>query len=194
MNEDHAVSIYAMAKRKVSLPGRQWKISNVLLKKVTMEGCDIQVILCHDMLCQDVRLTYMFEPLLTHQSQVRSRLIAMHQEVCKPQSMYQRPRSLATLLFFGGVAWGTLVMGREGMSPNFAKAVHVGFYFTLLLHSVLATYVSFVSRKTLKLSMSGTAAWFTTAFLSGVPVALELRELLEVDRTCKAAKEKTKAS
>lgn len=193
MNEDHAVSVYAMAKSKVVLPGRQWKISDAFLKKVTMEGCHIQVILCHAMLCQDVKLIYPFDPPLAHPSQVRSRIIAIHQEVCTPRSVYKDPIFLVIFFCFGGLAWGTLYNGTKGMSPLFSKAVHVGFYLTVLMHSVFAAYISYLSRKTLTLSVSGTTAWFAAVFLSGFKAAVEFRELVEVDRKCKKATNDKKA-
>jgi Protein of unknown function (DUF2470) len=190
MNSDHTLSVYAMAKRKIELPGRNWKISDVFLKKVTMEGCSIQVILCRDILCHDVNLTYPFEPPLTHPSQIRSRIIAIHHEVCTPHSVYKHPVFPLVVLLFASLGWGTLGMGTDGLARSFARAVHVGFYFTLLGHTVLATGIAYLCRKELKLSMRTTTEWYAAVSLSGLLAVQEFLELLEVDRKCKYAKKK----
>lgn len=193
MNEDHAVTVYAMAKRKVELPRKGWKISDAFLKNITMEGCYLQVIMCHDVLCQDVKLIFPFEPPLADPAKVRSRIIAIHHEVCQPFSVYASPFFSAIVVLFAGSAWCTFGIQTGELEPYFANAARVCFYVTLLGHSLLAFYGAYLCRRVLKLSTRGTVTWYGTILLSGVLAIQELRELVEVDRKCKAAK-KEKAS
>ena len=83
MNEDHAVSVFAMAKRSANLRDG-FSISKATLQKVTMEGCHLQVMLCRGDACRVERVIYPFLTPLSDPSEIRSRLIEVHHEACRP--------------------------------------------------------------------------------------------------------------
>lgn len=192
MNDDHAVSVYAMAKRKVEMPGKNWSISNAFIKKVTMQGCDIQVILCHKTLCQDAKIFYPFLPPLDTPTQIRSRIIAVHHQVCTPFKIFTDPKFFMIAGFFAASAWCTLLGGAINMEPQLAFGLKCGFYGILFAHGSLAAYGAHLGRKQLKLQMKGIVAWYTAIILAGALAFLELLELLEVDRKCKSSRKENK--
>lgn len=113
MNEDHSVTVYAMARQQLGLwlrqqqqqfhpndsfrkqyqwwwwwGGNKFPFSNAILKSVTAHGCQIQIILCNGDVCQMVTLDYPFQPPLKKDDkiheQLRRRFIEIHQQVCRP--------------------------------------------------------------------------------------------------------------
>ena len=88
MNEDHAVSVYAMAKRQGPKPEPGWKITTATIKSVTMTGATITVTLCRGDACRQIPVTYPFIPPLTEPHQIRSRMVAIHHHVCNPINCY----------------------------------------------------------------------------------------------------------
>jgi len=218
MNEDHSLSIYAMAKRTSTTwpsrsSGRPWKITNAILKSVTLQGCLIQVVLCCDDLCQVQKITFPFEPPLTDAAQLRPRMVAIHQEVCKPQvSEIFRSNPLvapAVTIFFAGLAYGTLFLDADQLTHMietsfvieflrqhleccsaqfFSTLVRLGFYATLCAHLVESTYIAYHSRTTLKFSVGTTAAWVLPNLVIGFPVLFAFQDMLRVDRKGKMAK------
>jgi Protein of unknown function (DUF2470) len=187
MNEDHAVSVYAMARKMVEWPGPKWKISKALLQRVRRQGCDLQVYLCHDMMCQETKVTYPFVPPLAHSSQIRSRIIAVHHQVCSPSCTYRNPLFYLIAGFVLASASVALQGGLKGVDPLINTAVKLAFMVTLLGHTTLATYAAHLGRKELKLQMRGLAAWYCAILLSGTVAFLELYDLLNVHRKNKAA-------
>ena len=63
MNEDHGVTVYAMAKSSFRLQGG-WKLTDAKMKKVTLQGCEIQAVTCSGDLCEMQRINYPFNPPL----------------------------------------------------------------------------------------------------------------------------------
>ena len=212
MNEDHALSIYAMAKRKVSSwpkDGGTWKISDATLQSVSMEGCVLQVVFCRNDLCQVQKVTYPFEPRLKHASELRPRLVAIHQEVCKPSftSIWlSSPLAIIIALGFAGSAYCALVLGLDqltvnienstrfhslistcfGSATNFAYVVGFVFFFTISAHTLEALSVVMKSR-VLKFSTTTTAAWVLQVFVAGFPVFQQFRDLFDMHTKIKAA-------
>ena len=217
MNEDHALSVYAMAKRKVSWPsdGALWKISEASLRSVSMQGCVIQVVLCRQDLCQGQRVMYPFQPPLQNSSELRKRLVAIHHEVCRPpwRSIWLgSPLAPTILLGFAGAAYCNLVLGLDrltehiesssrlhslistclGSATTFSHLVQFVFIFTFFAHTLEVLYVAKASRE-LKFSAATTAAWALQLFAAGFPVLQCFRELVEVDRKCKKARKEKNA-
>lgn len=204
MNEDHAVSVYAMAKRKMVWPGDggKWNISDTILKSVSLQGCLIQVVLCSGDLCQVQKVTYPFEPPLTDAAQ------AIHQEVCKPFSVWSNPLAPIIATIYVGLACCTLFVGVDQMTAMiesrnglneiisqhfwsarfFSSLVRFGFYLTLRAHTVEALYVAYHSRRTFKFSPGTTAAWLLPLSAAGFPVLFQFQELLNFHRKGREAK------
>jgi Protein of unknown function (DUF2470) len=188
MNEDHAVSVYAMGKRKIEFPpGRGWKISKVSLQKVTLQGAELQVFMCRDNLCQDAKVTYHFEPPLQQPSQIRSKMIAVHQNVCSPISCYEHALFPAVLVFFASTSWFALGTGAARTDPALENTMKDCFHLLLFGHTCLALYGTYWSRSQLKLPWRVALKWFIAIFLSGWLAFKELQDLLEFDQKGKDA-------
>lgn len=211
MNEDHALSVFAMAKRKLAWAwpsdGGKWKISEATLISVSMEGCLIQVVMCRDDLCQVQKVLYPFEPPLKDAAELRPRMVAIHQDVCKPslRSIWLSNPPLAPfiVILYAGFAFCTLVIGLDqltedlesnslistcfGSAHTFVSLVKFGFYVIQLAHLCEALYVAYSSRA-LKFSSGTVASWTLQALLAGFPATLQFQELLNMNRKNKEAK------
>jgi hypothetical protein len=194
MNADHGVTVYAMAKTKI---GKKGKISNSILKSITLDGCHIHGVLCNGDLCQVEKIIYPFEPPLENASQIRSRLIEIHHRVCRPR--FRDPLAWIVFaiyallvwfhIFYDGVTRTRLIGENHFFIRNLApyvSATHVGnalhgfVQSTFLGHSVLAATVSYHCRRTLKLSFISTMYWLLAVSASGLPVVQQFLELLAI--------------
>lgn len=65
MNDDHAISIYAMAKSTLtSSAERNMKLTNARMKSISLSGFDISFVLCKGDVCEMKKATIPFEPPL----------------------------------------------------------------------------------------------------------------------------------
>jgi len=212
MNEDHAVSVYAMAKRKLTWPpggSKKWKITDAILKSVSLEGCQIQVVMCSGDLCQVQLFTYPFDPPLKDGAELRPRMVAIHQEVCRPswKAIWGQPMAIIIVVVYAMFGYCTLVYGIDDLTESienstslnslissiftsthvFTGLVRFGFYATSVAHAVETLYAVYQSRK-LKFSASTTFAWALQIAASGLCATSQFLELLRVDRKSKEAK------
>jgi Protein of unknown function (DUF2470) len=203
MNEDHAVTVYAMAKSLVT--NKSMKISECHMKQVTGTGCLIHAIQCRGNLCAQEKVFYPFEPPLAISAQVRPRVVEIHQQVCMPV-INAASLLIATMhlsLAYATFAWGESGMNQYiernlaahnllqqlGSSPgSFAKAATLLFYFTFMGHAALEMYVVYHCRYSLKLSHRTTLLWALTILASGMPGFLQFQDLLQVDVKSKRSK------
>jgi len=206
MNDDHAVSVYAMAKSLGSF-GR-FKLTDARLKKVTLLGCSIQAIKCKGDLCEMKPLFYKFDPPLTSSSQVRPRMVEVHQKVCSARLhwLVTKPDAFLIVCLSGLAGYGTwmgvpgmvdaitsvkqLNLGVEkvfGSAQIMAEFVPPVFYVTVVAHLLEATWAAYKCRTTLKLKLPATLIWFLTVTFSGYFILSDLIMLLTVDRVTKEA-------
>ena len=205
MNEDHAVSVYAMAKSL--LPASKQKISNAKLKNVTLEGCQISVVTCQGDLCEVHNVFYKFHPPLADAGQVRSAMVNIHHQVCAPQVSWlvTHVDALVVLLIVVLLGYATHMIGTErlteilqqntllggtrllsvGGAKYLSAAVKYSWYFAILAHGAEALYVVYQARTTLKMRASGAALWFLMVGSVGWPITKEFLELLRVHNKSK---------
>jgi hypothetical protein len=203
MNDDHAVSVYAMARLLLRLPAGV-KLTDARLKKVTMDGCHLSVATCRGDLCEMKQLVYEFDPRLESPSQVRSRLVAVHQKVCEPrwQWLVATPVAVAILCMTYGTWLGVPQMtdmiesAKEinvyvskvfGSANMLALLIRFFFYFIVVAHTAEATWAAYKCRTVLKLQAKPTLMWFGMVLLLGYTVLPELLTLLTVNRVSKEA-------
>jgi Protein of unknown function (DUF2470) len=193
MNVDHAVSVFAMAKRVVELPKEKgWKISDAQLRTVTMNGAELRVTCCRGDACQQQSVTYPFLPPLSEPSQIRSRMIAIHHRVCLPFSCYDHALFPSVVVFFAVTAWYALWPGPPTTDPFLNKCLHDCFYLMLYGHLGLAIFGTYMCMSVLKLTRIGACHWFVAIFLSGYLGLRELQVLVDVqDKSEIAKKEKS---
>lgn len=200
MNEDHAVSVFAMAKR-VCKPSGGWKLTGATMNGVNLAGCQIQATLCKKTLCRQEKCKYTFDPPISNPAHVRSKLIAVHHRVCRPDWSKLSFLFIATNFLF--MAFLVNYIGRDEMvdfieqrrglrriirrlvfnSETFAAVVQFIFYFTLIGHGLLCVYAGYNARKQLKLTKTGTTEWSLATLLGGLSVVGDLRDLLEIHYT-----------
>lgn len=200
MNDDHALSVYVMAKEMVQLESG-WKLSDARLKKVTLAGCTIQAITCHQDTCAPQMVVYPFQPPLKAVSEARSRLVKIHQRLTSPQLQWiiTKPAVLIT-----GPLWLFLIWATQIATPQeFTKVAKrlpylhlisasdkkqlvvlsqflgVVFALTFVGH-VIETVFVIDKAKNLKLSKFATASWMVFVFLAGYPIFSEIFELYKV--------------
>lgn len=211
MNEDHAVSVYAMAKSVVKLPAG-WKLSAATLKKITLRGCGIQAITCSEGMCRSENIVYPFTPRLQSVEEIRKKLIQVHYDACAPRFHWLLTKPVATIIIVTVtfLTYATIVMGLDnltnsiesmetanqftttvfGNAGRFSFLVGASFYFTVVAHLAEAIYVAHHSRKTVKLRYSTTLEWFILVALTGYPITVEFLDLLRIAQTTAAKKKK----
>ncbi|CAB9497448.1 expressed unknown protein [Seminavis robusta] len=199
MNEDHAVSVYAMAKSL--LPGKK-KITDFKLKKVTLKGCEISAVSCQGELCEMHKLFYPFQPPLASAQEVRPRMVAIHHQVCAPEPTWLVTHidALAVLIVVALLGYGTHVIGTDnltemieqapklndtismvfGSASTFSAAVKYAWIFAIVAHVGEGGYVVYHAKITLKLQTQVIVLWFLMVASVGFPITKEFLELLKV--------------
>jgi Protein of unknown function (DUF2470) len=188
MNEDHAVSVYAMAKRKGPKSEPGFKMSGATIRKVTMDGATLNVQVCRGDACQQHEAIYPFVPPLTEPNQIRSRMVAIHHQVCNPISCYDHTLFPAVVIFFIVSSYYAAGFDGPDSDPTLRKALHDCFYLMLFGHAGMAIYGTYLSYSVLKLKRLGIMRWTMAIFLSGWLGMKELLELVSVNEKSKEAK------
>jgi hypothetical protein len=205
MNDDHAVTVYAMAK---FLGGcGRWKLTDAKLKQVSLSGCKISAVTCRGDLCEMKPLFYPFDPPLSSPSQARSELIAIHQKVCAPRLhwLVSKPEALIIFSIIAAMGYGTWMGVPEmtealgvkqlnffvektfGSASTLAELVRFFFYLANVLHVAEAIWAVYKCQSVLKLKFHACFMWFVTVSAIGYPILKELIALLAVDRVTKQA-------
>ena len=201
MNDDHSVSIYAMAKALLQGSG-YGKITSATLKNVSLDGCDIAVVTCKGDLCEMKQLNYPFQPPLKTGSEVRPRMVAIHREVCAPQISWlvTHPDALAVLIVVALLGYGTHIIGMDQLTANiegnatlnslisslfwsassFSQMVKYAWIFALVVHAGEGLYVAHKAQHALKLDLMSRLLWFGMVCSVGFPITKEFLELLNV--------------
>ena len=189
MNEDHAVSVYAMAKRQGPKPEPGWKMTSTTLMNVTMDGATINVTFCRGDACRQVPVIYPFTPALTEPHQIRSRMVAIHHQTCNPMHCYDHTLFPAIVVFFLTTTYYAMGMNGPSSDPTLTKAMRDCCFLMSVAHTGMAVYGTYLSNNVLKLKRRGTVNWFVAIFLSGWLGMKELLQLIEIDEKSKLAKE-----
>ena len=207
MNDDHYVSVYAMAKSLVQLKPN-WKISAAIMKKVTPEGCTIQVITCSGDMCQSQNVVYAFDRAPVKPAELRPLLVAIHQKETSPKLSWLWTKPLLLVIVAGLLFafWGAALANQDqlehhfdvftqhyiGISPPFqlCKALRYVLYFTAIAHLVEVVFLVYFGRKHIKLSTMATIKWSILVLFCGYPIFSEFADLMEALKRNKAEKQK----
>lgn len=209
MNEDHAISVYVMAREVVSLkPG--FKISGVRLKKVTLRGCEIQVVTCCNDLCEPLNVEYKFDPPLQSSAEARSRLVAIHQQLTKPKLSWfvTKPLVLIILPVWWFLIWASQIAGKEDIekvasnisllqfidpSPEeqvrvFIIFLNFAFFLTFVAHFCEAVFVVDKANSIVKVSPGSMLMWVFCVAAAGFPFLTEYYELYKIGKAARDEK------
>jgi hypothetical protein len=212
MNDDHGESVMAMARRLIlkadssspSLLEPGFKISDAMMKRVTLRECRIRVVACRGDLCQVHEVAWTFVPPLRSGSELRSRLTAIHHEVCDARVAWlvEKPVAIAILAAMAFLSYCILGLGRAELraavaqddtlnrivsalfgSPKiFSVLVYASFCFGHAAHLAEALYGLYHCIRTLKLRWGSTVKWSLLIALTGYPVLTEFQPLVEAAR------------
>ena len=69
MNDDHAISVYAIAKK--ACENKNSKLSNAKMKSISLSGYKISFVLCKDDVCEMKNVMIPFNPPLKSQNEAR---------------------------------------------------------------------------------------------------------------------------
>ena len=220
MNDDHPMSVYAMARNMLDPLPSGWVLTDAKMNKVTVEGCHLQAVTCSGDLCEMKPVVYPFTPPLTNAAQVKPRLVAIHQTVLSPQWkwLWTKPFALKFMVSMLILAYGALVMGAEGMTAALDKTnlikmffphtnviailLQLVFYIIFVSHIAEASMVAHTYREVFKLDWTGVAHWIVMIMLIGYPIMKEgmmlqkihqkkLKEAMEKEATKEEAKKES---
>jgi hypothetical protein len=213
MNDDHAVTVYAMAK---FLGGfGQLKLTDARIKQVSLTGCSINAITCRGDVCEVKQLFYKFEPPLASPPQARSELQGIHQKVCAPRLDWFVSKPEVSIIFsiVAAMGYGTwmgvpemtevfsnakqlsfIIEKTFGSASMLAELVRFFFYFSIVAHVAEAIWAVYKCQSVLKLKFQACLMWFLAVSATGFPILKELIDLLTIDRVTKhaAANKKSK--
>ncbi|GKY93180.1 hypothetical protein MPSEU_000285900 [Mayamaea pseudoterrestris] len=216
MNEDHAVSVYAMAKSLLaqdpSVTAND-SLTDATLTRVSLSACHMRAILCSGNVCEMKQLIYPLEPPLTSASELRPRMVAVHHKVTRPKVTWLwtkplcrviLPVSIVLLYATFVICIGNLVSLIEskdivhqlvsmtfGSARNFGNVVAFSAWFVVVVHSAEALYVFYHAVKTLKFHQDSALLWYAMVTMSGYPITAEFLDLLKFHRKTQAAKKKS---
>jgi hypothetical protein len=195
MNEDHAVSVYAMAKSQGPKPEPGWKMTTAILKNVTMTGATIDMIWCRGDACRSVPMIYPFVPPLTEPHQIRSRMVAIHHHVCRPIYCYDHTLFPAIVVFYLTSLYYTVMSSRNGTAdtdPTLVRTMRDCCILMSMAHMGMALYGTYLSYVVMKFKPLGTFHWFIAIILSGWLGLKELMQLVQLNETSKAKSKQDK--
>lgn len=106
--------------RSLLSPNFKGKISDVKLKEVSMDGCNIIAVTCSGDICERKQLCYPFEPCLKSASEVRSRMVSIHHKVCAPNPLWlvMNTNALAILILLALMGYATQVLGLDVLTAK----------------------------------------------------------------------------
>ena len=168
MNNDHAVSIYAMAKQQLMIntnpsngsSSSSKHITEAKLTNVTLDGCTIKVITCSGDFCQQHKILYPFvPPKLTSSNELRSKMVQIHHNVTRPHPLLiikHQPIAIVILFGIGMLLYGTILQ-YQGESPQdddssilnmilYSKICPIVFWLTVLAHCYEMLHTLYYSR------------------------------------------------
>lgn len=98
MNDDHAISVYAMAKK--ACENKNSKLTNAKMKSISLSGYKISFVICEDDVCEMKNVMIPFDPPLKSQKEARVRIIQDHEAAFTPtlSSLFTEPVSLSVFL------------------------------------------------------------------------------------------------
>jgi hypothetical protein len=199
MNEDHGLTIYAMARKMADQPA-DWHLTDAKLKKVTLEGCEIQAITCSGDLCAMEKVVYPFTTPLASASEVKQRMIVIHHSALSPEWgwIWTKPFAFKFLVTFSVLAYGSIVLGGKGMvayldqthllksfyprTDLVAGVLQLVFYVTFIAHIGEAAFAAHTCVTAFKLKWTGTLQWVVMIMLAGYPILTELMHLQSVQQ------------
>jgi hypothetical protein len=199
MNEDHGLTIYAMARTVVDLPA-DWTLTDAKLKKVTPEGCEVEAITCSGELCEMKQVVYPFTPPLASAAEVKKRMIVIHHSALSPEWgwIWTKPFAFKCLVTVAALTYASVVLGGEQLvaaldqthllksfyprTDIVAAILQLVFYVTFIGHIGEAAFAAHTCVTAFKLKWTGTLQWMVMIMLVGYPILQELMLLQKVQQ------------
>ncbi|KAL3915827.1 MAG: hypothetical protein SGILL_005461 [Bacillariaceae sp.] len=202
-SRQHPSMVLAMAKKSVTDLEPGFQISGARVKAVRNMGCEIVVTSCRGDMCHMNNCFYKFPngPVKDDKA-FFAYLPQLRNKVCGPDPLWliKKPLAFLILVTCSALAYGTIVLGNEGMEELLAQAPRLengissvfgstktfgyfvmgSFWFSVVAHGIEASMGFHYSQKTLQLDTSTSAMWSVLTFLVGYPIFSELQELLAV--------------
>jgi hypothetical protein len=206
LTESHPATVYGMAKTSPdwTLPSG-YSITSLRVKKVTNQKCDIAIMMCRGDLCEMKSGTYHFDPpLQSGKDLLDNRLKEIHNQVCAPKVHWlaTNPLALIVLVTCLTLAYGTLLVGVDGMVDAFAQAPRLeagistifgstfifancvigAFWFSIIAHAIESGMSYRLCTRVLQLETGPTVTWMVLVFSVGYPILSQLQALAETQQ------------
>lgn len=221
MNDDHKISIYAMAKAalssssSVSSDDKKKKLTNPRMKSISLSGYDLSFVLCSGEVCEMKNITIPFNPPLESSKEAKARIIEDHYKAFDPKASWIVTEPLTFLIFITclSLAYATHVLKEDGIvallgeSPyfiqdivdklfccwyTFASTVQNLWFFTIAAHLIEGMIVAYQSKVQLKLRNNTTVKWFLLGCCVGYPITGKMFHFAAIDKEFKLEKDTKK--
>jgi len=202
MNDDHALSIYAMAKStlKKYSSEKQKSLSNAEMKSISLSGYELSFILCSGDVCEKRNITVPFHPPLKSPSEAKARIVQEHEKSFTPQFSWIFSEPIPLCVYFVMLLFANLVFLMEDKDivaivptlPNtlqgiidssfcchftFASRLRTLAYITFAAHIVESLVVAYVCQTRLKLPKMTTLKWALLVSIVGIyPLGMRVIE------------------
>lgn len=217
MNEDHAVSVFAMVKSGLGKSkSKSDKISNCKMTSISLKEANFSYVECKGTsgtgACTLKKTTFVFHPPLETMKDMRPRLVDLHHDLLTPKLnsfVTEIPCAvvLCVMLLFGYIIYfvddleqviasnnlnlvESCITMLFGSTQFLEKLIRLSFIFAVVVHTLEACYGAFLSHKVLKLKLKSTLLWFLAISCVGYPMTSKVIEFSNVHVKSKESKEK----
>ena len=210
LSNDHPATVLGMVQTDSTgckIPNG-YHITSSRVKSVSNEQCEIKLTICSGDLCEMKTATYTFNPPLKSGKELFNedgkRLRQIHNKVCGPKVHWLVTDVLALVILVTctAIAFGTLILGMDGMidaiskAPRleegistiftsktiFAYAVVASFWFAIIAHGIEAVISYKLCTDVLALDLGPTFVWVLLVFTVGYPIFSRLQLFAETQQ------------
>jgi len=211
MNEDHALSLYAIVqstlnRSKISGGTTTTNIKNCNMTSIDLDEMKISYVTCNeqDGTCSRPQESIIaFDPPLKSLGEARSRLVQMHHECLAPRFSWliTEPICQTILLSMSGLGYAhyfvdipqvlqqdamiSSIIGSDRGSKwgdSIEYAVKVSWMFGVFAHLAEAVYVAYICKMCLKMSYRNVISWFIMVTLVGYPMTSKVLQFRNVQQ------------
>ncbi len=205
LTSQHPLAVHGMAVSSTKISGG-FHVTSSTVTAVKSDGCQLRVTLCKGDLCEMKQSFYKFRTPLAEGSSsalediIRSEVLP---DVCAPNPLWliKDPMALKILAVCSLLAFGTYT-GIDGItdallkapklentigsffgsSQNFAYAVVIAFWFSIVAHGIEASLVVYYAMTVLNMGIVSTSIWAILVFSVGYPIFNRFQTLVAIER------------
>lgn len=197
MNDEYAISVYAMALSTLSLDDQntKYQVFDACLDSISNEKYIISFQLLYGDDLREKRVEEIsFNPPLTDKDDARERMLQEHHKVFTPYFFWLVTDTYISFIFLVCISLGvfTYLVDDESkqMMGYLSNIIELGWYFAIVSHVVEGVIVGYLSKTRLKLPFSISIKWCILGSLVGQPVVSKVFNFVAIKEKLNYLKQK----